>query len=81
VNCWVAPTTMEGPTGITAIETSTGAATESVVDPMTELDIAEIVVVPAVKAFARPPLDTPAISGDDDVHVDADVTSFVLPSL
>ena len=72
---------MEGFAGVTAIETSTGAATESVVEPVTELDVAEIVVVPAAKPFARPALDIPAISGEDEVHVDADVTSFVLPSV
>ena len=81
MNCWVAPTTMEGFAGVTAIETSTGAATESVVEPVTELDVAEIVVVPAAKPFARPALNIPAIRGDDDVHVDADVTSLMLPSV
>lgn len=81
MNCWVAPTTMEGPAGVIAIETSTGAATESVVEPVTELDVAEIVVVPAAKPLARPLLDIAAISAEDDVHVYADVTSFVLPSV
>lgn len=72
---------MEGFAGVTAIETNVGAATESVVDPVTEVELAVIVVVPAANPFARPLLDIPAISGDDDVHVDAAVTSFVLPSV
>jgi hypothetical protein len=81
VNCCAVPTAIEGFAGVTAIETSVGAATESVVDPVMELDVAEIVVAPAASPFARPPLDMPAMRGDDDVHVAAAVTSFVLPSL
>lgn len=81
MNCCDAPTAIEGVAGVTAIETSVGAATESVVDPVIELDVAEIFVVPAASPLARPLLDIPAMSGDDDIHVDVAVRSFVLPSV
>lgn len=66
---------------MTAIETSVGATTESVVDPVTELEVAEMLVVPAASPFARPPLEMAAITADDEVQVDAAVRSFVLPSV
>ncbi len=64
-----------------AIESSVGAATESTVDPVIELEVAEMFVVPADNPSARPPLDMVPTLGDDEAHVDAAVTSLVLPSV
>jgi hypothetical protein len=51
----VFPTAREGFAGVTVIDTSTGAVTVSVVEPLILLIIAVILDVPMVTPVARPP--------------------------
>ncbi len=46
VNCWVNPFATDGLAGVTAMEDNTGAVTVSVVAPLTEPDVAVIVLEP-----------------------------------
>jgi hypothetical protein len=75
VNCWVVPTAIEGVVGVIDIETSAAAVTVSVVDPLTEPEVAVIVAVPCDTAVAKPTVGfallivaTPGVS-DDQVAV------------
>ncbi len=81
VNCCVAPKVMEGFMGVTAIETKLGATTVNVAEPVIELDVAEMFVVPAETLLAIPLLPIPATLGDEELHVEVVVRSLVLPSV
>jgi len=56
VNCWVFPNATEGNGGVTEIETSTGAVTVNVADPVIVPDFALMVAVPCATLVARPAL-------------------------
>lgn len=53
-NCCVVPSAMEGAAGVTAIETSAAVLTVSVVEPLTEPDVAVIIAAPWATLVARP---------------------------
>jgi len=79
-NCWVVATTIEAPTGVTATLTRAGAVTVSVVDPLTEPEVAVIVVVPNAIVDASPPL--PIVADDVlDVHTTVLVRFCCVPSV
>jgi hypothetical protein len=65
--------------GVTAIDTSVAAVTVSDAVPLTDPDVAVIVVVPALTPDASPPELTLATELDNELHV-TDVNSCVLPS-
>src|SRR5271157_6632689 len=54
VNCCWFPAAIEGLTGVTAIDTSTGAVTVSPVEPLIEPEPALMVALPTATAEARP---------------------------
>jgi hypothetical protein len=60
---------MEGFGGVTAIDTSSGAVTVSVVVPCTAPEVAVIVVLPKASPLAIPPALIVATPGIDDIHV------------
>jgi hypothetical protein len=66
-NCWVVATTIEAPAGVTATLTRAGAVTVRVVDPLTEPEVAVIVVAPRAIVDASP---LPLIVADEvlDIH-------------
>jgi hypothetical protein len=65
--------------GVTAIDTSVAAVTVSEAVPLTDPDVAVIVVVPALTPAASPPELMLATEVDDELQV-TDVNSCVLPS-
>ncbi len=68
--------------GVTAIETSVGADTVSVVDPVTEFMAAEIVTLPpATRPFASPEELIVATLGALEVQFTLFVKFCVLPSV
>src|SRR5262249_34235660 len=92
VNCWVAPTPIEGLAGVTAIDCSAGGGvTGSTVEPAVAPELALhvdgplMVVVPAATVFRRPwvplVLLMVAVPVTDEAHVTEVVRFWVLPSL
>jgi hypothetical protein len=81
VNGCVLPVNREAVAGVTAIDTTAGAVTVSVADPVKPPDIAEIVVVPWAKLAARPTAFTVAAAGVEEFQVAVLVTFFVVPSV
>jgi hypothetical protein len=81
VNCWVFPAAREGLAGVTAIDTSTGAVTVSVVEPLILLIVALILDVPVVTPAARPPKVIVATPVADELHVAVLVRFCVLALL
>ncbi len=77
VNCSVSPLATLGLAGVTAIETSAAGRTVSVVLPVTPLDVAEMVVVPAARVVARPPAAIVAVTVSVDAQVAVAVRSCV----
>jgi hypothetical protein len=69
------------PTGVTAIETTVGAVTVSVVDCETPAKLAEMLVVPAATAVAVPFEPIVAVAVEEDAHATNVVRSALLPSL
>jgi len=69
------------PSGLTLIETMTGALTVSVVEPTTAPRVAEIVVIPAATPLANPLTSTVATAGVDESQLTNAVRSRLLPSL
>jgi len=69
VNCCVLPTAIEAFAGVTAIDTSTGAITVSVVEPVILLIVALMLEAPVVTPLARPPAVIVATPGADELHV------------
>src|SRR6185503_14025557 len=86
VNCWIPPMPIEGFAGVTARDCNAGGGvTVSTVEPVTEPEVALMLVVPVATPVARPWLPlvllivaTPMI---DDAHVTDVVRFWVLPSL
>jgi hypothetical protein len=73
------PRAKEGLIGVTAIETSTGCATESRAEPETEFKLATMVEFPMPAPRAKPVLLTLATPGADEPQLTELVTSCVLP--
>ena len=81
VNCWLLPVVIEAFAGVTAIETSDAAVTESVVDPQILPTLALMVVLPVATPVARPAGEIAATLVVDEFQVAVEVKSMVLPSL
>ena len=81
VNCCVLPTKSDAVAGVTAIDTTAGAATVRVVEPLKPPELAEMVVVPWAKLVARPPALTVATADAEELHVALLVKFFVVPSV
>lgn len=81
VNCWVAPFTIAGFAGVTAMEVSVAAEIVSTVEPVTGPDVAWIVETPVPTPFARPPLEIVATLVVSDTQVTEFVMFCVEPSL
>jgi copper chaperone CopZ len=82
VNCSVVPGAIEGVAGVTAIDTSVAAVTVRVTDPLTEPDVAVIVVVPCATLVASPVVEAMvAPVGSFELHCTVPVMFCVLPSL
>ncbi len=69
VNCSVVPALIEGPAGVTAIDTNVAAVTVSVVEPLIEPDVAVIVVLPCATLVARPAAPIVATLVVPELHV------------
>jgi len=69
------------PTGVTAIEVMVGAVTVSAVDCETPAKLAEMFVVPAATALAKPPGTMVATAVAEELQVTRFVRSALLPSL
>lgn len=54
MNCWVVPSGMEGFAGLTVMDVSTAAVTVKLSVPVTEPELAEMVIVPWATACAKP---------------------------
>ncbi len=67
--------------GVTAIETRAAGATVRVVEPLTEPDVAVIVVLPCATLVASPELLMVATAAVDELHVTVFVRFCVLPSV
>jgi hypothetical protein len=67
--------------GVTAIEVITGEATVRTLDPVTDPDVAMMLVVPAVKPTAKPAALTVPILGADEPHATEALRSLVVLSL
>lgn len=72
---------MEAVEGAIVTDTSAGAVTASVVDPLIPVIVALMLVVPTVIAVAKPPAVIADTEGTDELHVTEDVRSCELPSL
>jgi hypothetical protein len=75
VNCVRVPSGTEAFAGVTAIDSNTGAVTVNVVEPLTPVTVAVIVVIPAAEPVANPPTGFSATVVFDDVHVAVAVRS------
>lgn len=81
MNCCVAPLVIDGLAGVTAIDTSTGAVTVSVVEPVTEPRAAPILVVPWVTPVAKPPAEIVATVVLEELQVTKEFRFSVVPPL
>jgi hypothetical protein len=81
VNCKNVPGFIVGFVGVTVIVLSVAAVTSRVVDPLTPLNAAPIVVDPIALVVAKPPLAMVATVAVDELHVAVVVRSFIDPSL
>ena len=63
VKACVVPRAIDGRLGVTAIDTSAGAVTVSVVEPLTAPTVAVISVVPCATLVATPPAAIVAVAG------------------
>jgi hypothetical protein len=80
-NCCVAPAKIDALIGVTVIETSTGAVTVRLVEPLVDASAAPMLVVPCDSVVARP--DPPIVAtfvADDDQVTELE-RSAVLPSV
>jgi hypothetical protein len=80
VNCCNEPTGTEGLAGVTVMDRITADVTVNTVLPVTESEVADIAVLPAVRVLANPVLSTVALVVLDELHVAADIF-WVLPSV
>ena len=71
------PLATDGLSGVRVIKESDAAVTVSTVDPVTEPEVAEIVVEPCASVEARPVVEIVATEGVADAHV----TEFVRSSV
>jgi hypothetical protein len=85
VNCCAIPIEMFAFAGVTTMETTVAEVTVSVAEPVTEPEVAEMDVVPVLRAFTIPSVGaellTVATDGFDDAQVTLPVRFCVLPSL
>jgi hypothetical protein len=85
VNCCAIPMEMLAFAGVTTIETTVADVTVNVAEPVTEPDVAEMDVVPVLRAFTIPSVGAELLTVATDVFDDAQVTLpvrfCVLPSL
>jgi hypothetical protein len=81
VNCCVRPFAIDGFAGVTAIDCSVAAVTVSTVDPLTEPDVALMVLVPTPAPVANPVLVIVAVAVVPDDQVTDVVRFCVLLSL
>ena len=81
VNCWVLPTNKDGLTGLTVRLFKTAGVTVRIVELWTEPEDAVIVVRPAAKPVARPPVLIVATDGVEQTQLTDAVRSCRLPSL
>lgn len=81
VNCWLAPSDMNGRAGVSAIETKVAGVTVNVATPVMLPEVALMVAVPAATLLARPLLATVATFMAEEFH-DTELVKFcVLPSV
>jgi hypothetical protein len=80
-NCWLAPLAIEALPGLTDNDTTTGAVTATFAEPVTEPEVAVIVVVPGVTLVAYPAVPIVATAETDDAQLADCVRSWVLPSV
>src|SRR5438105_2847118 len=80
VNCWLLPTMMVAPLGVTAIATRAGV-TLKLAAPRIESNAAVIFDWPAATPVAKPPLVIVAMFFAEEFQVTLDVMSFLWPSL
>lgn len=80
-NCWVVPCTIVALAGVTTSETRVAAVTVRVVDPLTPLEAAVIVVVPIALLVASPVVLMVATVVCEELQVTEVVRSCVLPSV
>ena len=63
------------------MDTRVAAVTVRVVDPLIVPELAPMVVVPTLLPVARPPVESVATAGDEELHVTVLVRFCVLPSV
>ena len=80
VNCWLVPFAIVALEGVMDMETSTGAVTATLAEPVMAPELALMLAVPIRLPVTNPAL-TGAIAGEEDVHVAEAVRSCVLPSV
>jgi len=80
-NCCVSPSGIVGDSGVTAIETNTGAVTVSVVELLIDPDVAVIVVLPCAAVVASPVVLIVPTFVDEELHATVLVRFWVLPSV
>ena len=78
--CVVVPFTIEAVGGVMVIETSTGAVTDRLAEPVTVPEVAVMFVLPITNAVESPAALMVATAGEDEAHVAVEVRSCVLPS-
>jgi hypothetical protein len=81
VNCWLVPAAIEGLAGVTVIDDNGAEVTVRDVDPVTDPELAEIVVDPAPTALPSPHAETVATAAAEELHAAVLVRSCELPSL
>ena len=81
MNCWREPTDIDGFDGVIVMEVNVGWVTFSCVVPVTDPDVALIVVEPTETPDASPVADTVATEVNDEAQVTVLVKSLLLPSL
>ena len=80
VNCTDSPSTTEELAGVTAIELNTAGVTVRTVEPLTDPNVAVIVVVPCAALDANPLLLMGATGAAVELHVAVEVRFCVEPS-
>ena len=80
-NCCCPPQAMEGFTGVISKNWGTGGVTANVVDPLSDPEAADIVVLPTDRVVSNPAASMPATVPTDEVQVAEFVMSRVVPLL
>jgi len=80
VNCWLAPATIDGLAGVTAMLCRVADVTVSTVEPLIRPDVALIVVVPAATPVASPPKLIVAVAVVPEAQVTEPVMTAVVAS-